>query len=436
MAGLLAARALSDHFATVVIVERDRFPDAADQRSGVPQGRHAHALLERGRRILEAMMPGIVDEMIRDGARINDAARDLSWMSWAGEMIRYESGIPMIAASRVLIEHAVRRRVLALPNVTARQGVTVEGLDGSAQTVSGVRLPGGEKLTADFVVEASGRDSTAPAWLEALQVAPPAETVVKPFLGYASRWFEAPATKIWDRKALIVNGRAPHYRRGLFLWPIENDRYILTLAGLNGDHPPTREAEFAEFVASFALPEMDAWLAAARPIGPIHGFRFEKNRLRHFERCTLPAGFIAVGDAVASFNPVYGQGMTTSAIGVELLSAMLAEGVDDAALPRAYHRRLAKLLLEPWKMTTTEDLRYPGTEGARTMSHKIAYAYVDRLFLMAATEPDVRTAILDVFGMVQPMSYLFKPALAWRVLRTGIPRTMLRPQQALAAAKS
>ena len=47
--GLVTARVLADHFARVTIVERDRFPDQPEFRKGVPQSRHLHALLERGR---------------------------------------------------------------------------------------------------------------------------------------------------------------------------------------------------------------------------------------------------------------------------------------------------------------------------------------------------------------------------------------------------
>src|SRR5262249_25070717 len=161
-------------------------------------------------------------------------------------------------------------------------------------------------------------------------------------------------------------------------------------------------------------------LAAARPLGPIFGFRFEQNRLRHFERCALPRGLVAVGDAVVSFNPVYGQGMTTAAMGCELLGHVLAER-RQADLGRVFHRRLAKLLQPAWEQTTTEDLRFPGTEGVRSFAQPIIRSYVDRLFLLAATRPEVRTALIQVLGMTQPATYLFKPSLFLRALFTRIP---------------
>jgi 2-polyprenyl-6-methoxyphenol hydroxylase-like FAD-dependent oxidoreductase len=201
---------------------------------------------------------------------------------------------------------------------------------------------------------------------------------------------------------------------------------------MNGDYPPTDEAGIAEYARTLGVPGLVEWLAAARPLGPIYGFRFEQNRLRHFERCKLPGGFIAVGDAVVSFNPIYGQGMTTAAMAIELLATLLAARVDSASLSSTYHRRLAKLLAPAWTQTTTEDLRFPGTEGKRSMSHKMAYAYVDRLFVLSKTLPDVKLALFKVLGMIEPPGYLFQPKLMWRVLRTGLPRDLPRPQEGLA----
>ncbi len=431
MAGLLAARVLSDHFAEVTIVERDSLPDGADFRPTVPQGRHAHAMIERGRRILEALLPGIQDELIAGGGRLIDGHHELSWMSWFGECARFASDVPMLCVSRLFLEQHVRRRVLALPRIATRQTAAVAGLDGSSRRVTGVRLADGQVVPADLVVDASGRESAAPKWLEALGVQPPTDATVKPFIGYATRWYEAPATKVWDRDAVIATARPPHYTRTLFMVPIENKRFIVTLAGTNGDYPPTDEVGMIEFASTVGVPGLVDWLRAARPLGPIYGFRFEQNRLRHFERCKLPGGFIAVGDAVVSFNPIYGQGMTTAGIGIELLAALLRERVDADGLPRTYHRRLAKLLAPAWAQTTTEDLRFPGTEGKRSLSHKMTYAYVDRLFLLTRHSPDVKLALFKVLGMIEPPGHLFQPKLLWRVLRTGIPRELLRPQEGI-----
>jgi 2-polyprenyl-6-methoxyphenol hydroxylase-like FAD-dependent oxidoreductase len=431
MAGLLAVRVLADHYREVVLVDRDHLPSTAEQRPGVPQARHAHALLERGRRVLEHFLPGLQEALLADGARLYDSGRDSAFWSWAGEAVRFDSGIPFLAASRALLEHHVRKRVLALPNVRTRLGVAPSGLVGDAKAVSGIRLSDGD-LAGDLVVDATGRDSKGPEWLEALGITPPAETVVKPFLGYASRVYEGPATPVWDQVALVAMALEPVFTRGIGMVPIENGKFIVTVIGLNGDYPPTDEAELAKFVRSIPVPKFHAWLDAATPVGPIHGFRYERNRLRHYESCALPAGFITVGDAVVSFNPIYGQGMTTAAIGIELLAEVLAGKPAPAELPRRFHKKLINLLKQPWSSATTEDLRYPGTEGKRNFGHKLAYAYVDRLFILASSEAAVRHTLIEVFGMIKPPSALFSPSMMWRVLKTSIPPDKVRPQDGLA----
>ena len=430
MAGLLAARVLSNHAREVVIVERDRFPDTPEFRAGVPQARHAHVLLERGRQIIERLFPGIEAELVANGAHIYDVARDFSFISWAGDAVRFDSGIPFLAVSRPFLEHHVRRRVDALGNVRMRADTRLVGLIGNASRVTGVKIQGGDTIDADLVVDASGRDSKAPEWLTALGVEPPTNTIVKPFLGYASRVYETPKDEVWDRVALIAGSMPPKYTRGIGMAPIENGRHLITLIGLNGDYPPTDDAGFNEFAHSLPIPGFHTWLAAAKPLGDIHGFRFEQNRLRHYESCTLPAGFVSVGDAVASFNPIYGQGMSTAAMGAEVLASVLDKAPPAARLPRVFHRQLAKALKEPWNNTTTEDLRLPGTEGKRTLAHRVAYAYIDRLFLLSARDIKIRRTLIEVFGMTKPGSQLFRLPLALRVMRTSIPKSVVRPQHA------
>jgi 2-polyprenyl-6-methoxyphenol hydroxylase-like FAD-dependent oxidoreductase len=431
MAGLLAARVVADHARDVVIAERDRIPDQPDFRAGVPQARHAHVLLERGRRIIEALFPGIIDEMIAEGAREYDVGRCFDFVSWAGEAVRFDAGIPFLAVSRPFLEHHVRRRVRALPNVRVRAETRTTGLDGDATRVRGVKTYAGEPIAADLVVDASGRECKSGDWLQALGVTAPERTVVKPFIGYASRVYRAPERDVWDRVALIVAGRPPSFTRGAGIVPIEGGRFLVTLIGLNADYPPTDEAGFLGFARGLELPGLAEWLDAATPLGDIAGFRFDQNRLHHFESCALPEGYIAVGDAVASFNPIYGQGMSTAAIGAEVRGAVLRDGPPVAKLPRVFHRRLAKALEGPWTSTTTEDLRYPGTEGKRAFGNRVAYAYIDRLFVLAARDPKVRRALIEVFGLTKPASHLFRLPLALRAMTTGIPRHLVRPQDAL-----
>src|SRR5262245_51079330 len=204
MAGLLAARVLADSFEKVTILERDRYPDGPQPRKGVPQARHLHALLLRGQQILEDLFPGLCDELREAGAQEMDTAADLAWLTPAGWSVRFPSGLDAMAFSRDLLDWWVRRRVAALPPVHIMQDVEVTGLLPNAigTGVAGVltrqrgRSDGecadNQPVLADLVVDASGRSSRAPEWLEALGYARPEESTVNAFLGYASRFYTQP----------------------------------------------------------------------------------------------------------------------------------------------------------------------------------------------------------------------------------------------------
>jgi 2-polyprenyl-6-methoxyphenol hydroxylase-like FAD-dependent oxidoreductase len=206
LAGMLAARVLSDHFDSVTLLERDRFPETPAGRKGLPQGPHAHALLERGRVVVERFLPGLVEELVQAGAELLDFTRDIAWMSPAGWYVRFRGDIRLLGCTRDLIDWGVRRRVAALPNVRMDQGANVAGLilgPGGEARIAGVRLRysaaddeidyHGAELAADLVVVADGRNSRLHEWLTALDYEPPEETVVNSFQGYASRFYRAPA---------------------------------------------------------------------------------------------------------------------------------------------------------------------------------------------------------------------------------------------------
>jgi hypothetical protein len=257
MAGMLAARVLADHFDAVTLLERDRFPETPAARNGLPQGRHAHALLERGRRIVERFLPGLTEELVRAGAELMDFSRDLAWLSPSGWYLRVPSDLPMLACTRDLIDWGVRARVAALPNVRVRQRVDIAGLvrgpDGGAR-VAGVRLRsraaddevdlGGEVLAADLVVVvADGRHSRLPAWLSALGYEPPEETVVNAFHGYASRSYRRPAGFAPDWKALYIQQAPPSDPRGGIVQPVEGGAgWSRSSAATATTRPPTMRA--------------------------------------------------------------------------------------------------------------------------------------------------------------------------------------------------
>jgi 2-polyprenyl-6-methoxyphenol hydroxylase-like FAD-dependent oxidoreductase len=432
MAGMLAARVLSDHFAAVTLLERDQFPETPAARKGLPQGRHAHALLGRGRGVLERFLPGLTEELVRAGAELLDATHDVAWLSPYGWYVRFPGDLSVLACSRDLIDWGVRGRVAALPNVWIRPGLDVAGLirkPGDGGGVGGVRLrvrsagleadQSGEELAADLVVVADGRNSRLPDWLTALGYEPPQETVVNSYQGYASRLFRpAKGFKI-DWKALYIQQAPPADPRGGVVSAVEGGLWQVSLIGGDGDYPPTDEKGFLAFARGLRSPALYEAIAEAEPLTPIAGQRATENRLRHYDRLeSFPDGVVAMGDAVCAFNPVYGQGMTAAALGAEVLERWLQGDSSPLGLGRgrAFQRELTRATAAAWQLSTGADYRFRTTEGPRQgpVARLIGH-YVAGVMRTATRRPWVRHRLTDVFHLLRPPSALFGPGVLARV---------------------
>ena len=283
IAGLLVAAALAPLVREVVLVEADALPEGPEGRAGVPQGPHSHVLLVRGRAAFEQLLPGLDADLARHVPDEVDWAKDCVVVSSAGEVPRFASSIVTRPCTRPLLEHCVRQRVKALSNVRIVHAKVDAPLwtDGR---VAGVVF-GGTELRADLVVDASGRRSRTPTWLRVQGYDAPEETVVNAHLGYATRTFaRTGAARDW--KGLVVSTQPPHNPRAAALWPIENDQWLVTLAGMGNHHPPTDPAGFLEFARALATPHVHDAIANAEPTGKIHGFRHTENRWRRYERLT------------------------------------------------------------------------------------------------------------------------------------------------------
>ena len=441
MAGLLAARILAGHFEQVTMVDRDRLPDGPGFRPGVPQSRHLHVLLGRGLECLEQLFPGFEADLIEAGAPVVDGSESL-WLNAAGWCRRYQSPIRLLGASRELIEWQARARVTALGNVQVLAGHEAVGLlaDGGREAVTGVRLRSrgdrGERngptidVAADLVVDASGRGSRAPQWLAALGYPPPTETCISSRLGYASRQYRIPAGFRGDWRMLVINAKPPGNARTGALVPIEGGRWMVALVGAGPDHPPTDDAGFLEFARGLRSPLLYETIGDAEPVSPIFGYRNTDNRRRQFERLRRwPERFVVIGDASCTFNPIYAQGMTVTAMTAVALDRLLAghrrgAGAGPPGGARRFQRQVARASAGAWTMATTEDLRYPWTEGARPdLPTRVMHRYADRVLEVANGNPSVNTAFVDVVNLRRPPASLLRP----RVLLPVLARRRARP---------
>ncbi len=425
LTGLIAARALSSHFREVVLVERDAFPDGPESRKGVPQARHVHVLLKQGERILADYFPGIVDDLVRGGSSQVDMSRDTRWLFFGGWKVRFSSGMEMLSQSRAYLEWMVRRRVAAIPNVRILGGRDVAGLvlDGRGHA-TGVRLSLDETLAADLVVDAGGRGSRMPQWLRDAGFEAPAETEVAVNVGYASRFYRRPPRPPGDWLGLMIYPTPPGTRLGV-LFPVEDDRWMVTLVGWFGDHPRADDEGFLDFARSLEAPELHDAIRDAEPLSTVAVHKFPSDRRRHYEQLArFPEGVVVIGDAFCSFNPIYGQGMTTGALGARTLDETLAahrrsHGGDLTGFARRFHRRLARVIASPWIATTTEDLRSPAAGSHRPPWVPLVNWYTEKVHRLGCRDQFVGRRVLEVMHLTAPPQALFHPYIVYRALTLG-----------------
>jgi 2-polyprenyl-6-methoxyphenol hydroxylase-like FAD-dependent oxidoreductase len=421
--GLLAARVLSAHFTRVTVVDRDELPAGPDTRRCVPQGKHTHVLLSRGSEIMESLFPGVTREVTAAGAPLGDVGTRLRIYN-DGYLLRRggPAGMSMLFASRPLIEHEVRKRVTAIPQVEIRSNLHVVGLDTAAdgRAVTGIRLsPTGdreteEKIEADLVVDASGRSSRSPAWLEDLGFTPPPEEEVRARIGYATRLYRR-RPEDFDGDLVVLVGPAPGIPRGGLVCANEGDRWTVTLVGYANDHPPTDPAGFAAFAASLVKPDLAEPITRMEPLSDIMSYRFQSSLRRRYERLRrFPEGYLVFGDALCSFNPIFGQGITVAAIQAEALDRCLVR--DRRDLARGFFRRAAKAIDSPWDIAVGSDLRFPEVDGRRTLKVRVSNAYLSRLVRATATDIPTGEAFKQVLSLYDPPQRLLRPSVAGRVL--------------------
>jgi 2-polyprenyl-6-methoxyphenol hydroxylase-like FAD-dependent oxidoreductase len=420
MAGLFAARVLADHFTRVTILDRDQLPTTADARKGVPQGRHAHALLAAGQHVIATLFPGIIDELVADGAIPMDF-NDGRWFQAGG----YRAPVPLrraaISSSRPLLEGHLRRRVEALPNVTIMSGVSVDGLLYDGHRVRGVQVCEGDTLsgiTADLVVDCSGRMSRAATWMEQIGYQPPEVVQVRCEMAYATKFLRRSPDDM-DATFAVTIESPPDGTRAAFLLPVEGDRWMVTLA--DRFHPPAgNEESFHAFAATLPAPEIRDVLAKAESLTPITTHRLLSSQRRLFEKLRrVPAGFVTLGDSICSFNPLYGQGMSSAALQAMALDTCIDRyGIVDDQLPKRFYKEAAKVIAGPWKIAVGADFAYPQTTGPKPPGTDMVNRYIARVLLAALVSPDVNMAMLQVQQLTAPPTSLFRPSMI-RAVRTA-----------------
>ncbi|GAA2440021.1 FAD-dependent oxidoreductase [Streptomyces macrosporus] len=418
LAGTLAAAALARHLERVTIVERDVLPDGPEPRRGVPQARHSHLLWSGGVRAIEALLPGTTEALLAAGARRTGLPSGLVLLTAYGWLRRWPEIQFMLACSRDLLDWAVRRQVLRQPGVTLRQGLRAVEPVGTAERIAGVRVrdeKSGETfaLEADLVVDASGRASRADRWLTGLGLPPVREEIVDSGLAYATRIFRAPPTAGGDFPVVTIQADPRDGRpgRGAVLLPIEGDRWLVTVSGTRGGEPPIDEEHFLDFARRLRSPLVAELVEGAEPLTPVHGSHSTANRRRYFERLRAwPEGFVVIGDAVAAYNPVYGQGMPVLAYGAVALDELLGRHGLRPGTARRVQRAVSRPVDGAWKTATGQDVLFPDVIGPRPSAvDRLLMRYVDRLLRAALSHRAAAEAFIETLTLSAPMTRLVGP---------------------------
>ncbi|MGQ0838228.1 FAD-dependent oxidoreductase [Actinokineospora sp.] len=417
LAGLLAARVLRDVADEIVVVEPDDLPDGPHNRAGSAHGEQFHILLGLAQTLFAHWFPGLLDRLFADGAV--PCATDDGRMFVDGRMRPPIPGDPLLPIQRPLLEWHIRREVLALPAVRL-VGDRVVGLTANRGRVDGVRLASGGSIgPADLVVDATGRATRLADWLLRLDFEPPPKRRVGLDLGYATALFHRfPGQRLDDLLAVHSVRSAAWAEPGVScVAPAGPDRWICTVSGYGADRPTRDQGEFRQRCLREPAAGFAALVRDCAPTGPVAVHRFPHSLRRDFhELRRFPAGLVVVGDAVASFNPIYGQGMPSAALHASALGAWLAGGEDVFG----YFRRLRVLVDAAWQTSVIEDFRLPHVTGERPRGHRLIQAVSAAISRATMTDPVVARRFADVINMRAHPSELRRPGILGRTFISAV----------------
>jgi 2-polyprenyl-6-methoxyphenol hydroxylase-like FAD-dependent oxidoreductase len=421
IAGLLAARALAPHFGKVVLFERDEIRGATEPRKGVPQGAHVHVLLAAGADAIERGFPGIFDAIAARGGLCFDMGEGNNWFHFGVWKRRMKLGIEVHIQSRLLLEELIRERTLALDNVelcTASVGeISWHGGVPRVATRADVR-------PFAFVVDASGRGSQMPKWLETAGYARPESESVSVDVTYTTARFRPQHDRDW--RCVLIYPTPPREKRAGAVVPTETGEVLISLFGWCGENAAASDEAFLEFARRLPRPEIADLIATSERTSPLRQFHYKEARLNHYEKLSrFPPATIVLGDALCSVDPVFGQGMTVAALSADLLDECAKScGGSVEGLARRFRRETARAYGTAWSLSTTEDLRYPEASGVRPLGTRFAHYYTRRVHELTATDADVALRFARVMHLLAEPKALFHPSVMWKVLRVPLAPTL------------
>ncbi|MBB6646875.1 FAD-dependent oxidoreductase [Halobellus ruber] len=434
MAGLCAARALRDWFAAVVVLERDTLPEGPEIRDGAPQTGQPHAMLEAGRVTLEDFFPGFGDDVRDAGGLKLDMGSDVVWYDQGGFVEETESTLPALYASRPLFEHVVRERVRDLDGVELRSRCNFITYDHDDGRVTGVRFrdeTGTEAtLDADLVVDATGRSSRTPRWLDRNGYPTPPVEEVTVDVTYSTARIERPPEDTYG----VLVAPEPDRPHGAAMLPVEDGRWEVVLQGIHGERAPADRETFREWADDLPVADVGRQVRTREWTSGIRRYPFPASVRKRYETLSrFPDGLVVTGDAVASFNPIYGQGMSVAALDALVLHQELSDGTTGLG-PRVFDR-ITPVIDEAWQLAVGNDFTFEGTTGPKPFGTDLFNRYAARLLRRAQDNGALTEAFFRVFRLERSATSLLHPKVAWQVLRpefdvgTGTPSEESDPRR-------
>ncbi|MET9407449.1 pyridine nucleotide-disulfide oxidoreductase [Streptomyces sp. NPDC002935] len=419
LGGVLAAAALSPVVDEVIMLDRDELPDGPEHRKGLPQGRHAHLLMPGGLAAMEDLVPKISvrEHLLAAGAHEISLSSGMVALSPEGWFRRWRhSSHHMITSSRALLDWAVRSAVVDnTGNVEIRTAQVVD-LIGTARRVHGVRIgtpTDPTELDADIVIDAGGRGSRILTWLTTLGIVGIDEKRVDTGLVNATRIYRTPpGAEDFPLTMVQANPYLSQPGRSAVIVPIEDNRWMVSLGGSRGGEPPADTEGFLRYTLDLPHPIVGQLISGAEPLTDVFVSHSTSNSRRYLEKAReWPDGLVVLGDALATLNPTYGQGMSVAALGAQALRRQLTHA--DLAAPgvtRKVQRAAAKIVEPAWSIAVSQDGMYPEVRGGkRTAADRIAGRYARRLTRAATGSYVAASALWDVTGLEAGPARLLRP---------------------------
>jgi flavin-dependent dehydrogenase len=449
IAGLLAARVLSEHFKEVIIIEKDKYPSRAGSRNGTPQSNHIHVLLIKGKEILLKLFPSLESKLVAKGAHIVNLTNDVDYYVGTGYSIKFESNLTTIACTRQLLEHEIKNEIFEnCPNVKIRENTRATGLvvakdkeigSGICKgvTVNSVEIKLEETILGDLVVDTSGRQSKSSEWLEQLGYGKPKETVVNSYIGYSTCWLKPTLQQTAAGNGATINPtiiltKPPLNPRMGVIYPVEDSSWLVGILGIGKNYPPSDKEGFLEYAKKLETLDIYNAIKDCELSGPIYGYRTTGSRQYHYEKMkSWPENFVTYGDSVSSFNPFYGQGITVACIEAVTLDNAFREHKKRnrglSGFSTIFQKKVSKINTLPWVLGTSEDFRWPTTEGiSPDFITRWIQKYSNRVLLLTPKSKIAAKSFFEVMHMLRSPVILFHPFISIRVLIESLKRTALQ----------